>query len=105
MHESNLTAYLYPNGSLEVERLDTQYNILKILLDGRGCLSPFTQANPPHKVLDIATGSGCWAIDMGDEFPEARIIGTDLSPIQPTSCHLMSSSSSMMRAYPLSIVG
>ncbi|MGH2155860.1 hypothetical protein ACQ1ZV_14700, partial [Enterococcus faecalis] len=22
------------------------------------------------------------AIDMGDEFPEARIIGTDLSPIQ-----------------------
>uniref|UniRef100_A0A0D2YEW1 Methyltransferase n=1 Tax=Fusarium oxysporum (strain Fo5176) TaxID=660025 RepID=A0A0D2YEW1_FUSOF len=26
--------------------------------------------------------SGCWAIDMGDEFPEARIIGTDLSPIQ-----------------------
>jgi hypothetical protein len=82
MHESNLTAYLYPNDSLEVERLDTQYNILKILLDGRGCLSPFTQANPPHKVLDIATGSGCWAIDMGDEFPEARIIGTDLSPIQ-----------------------
>ncbi|KAH7246760.1 S-adenosyl-L-methionine-dependent methyltransferase [Fusarium tricinctum] len=81
-HAYRAGSYLYPNDSLEVERLDTQYNILKILLDGRACLSPFTQASPPHKVLDIATGSGCWAIDMGDEFPEARIIGTDLSPIQ-----------------------
>jgi hypothetical protein len=34
-------------------------------------------------VLDIATGTGTWAIEMGDKYPEAEIIGTDLSPIQP----------------------
>ncbi|KAJ4258026.1 hypothetical protein NW762_008164 [Fusarium torreyae] len=55
---------------------------MKILLDERSFLAPFTDDNPPHKVLDIATGSGSWAIDMGDEYSKCRIIGTDLSPIQ-----------------------
>lgn len=34
---------------------------------------------------------GIWAIDIADEFPDAEVIGTDLSPIQPTwvppNCH------------------
>ena len=34
-------------------------------------------------MLDIATGTGDWAIKMGDEFPHTEIIATDLSPIQP----------------------
>ncbi|GJC84323.1 secondary metabolism regulator LAE1 [Colletotrichum liriopes] len=37
----------------------------------------------PQKVLDVGTGTGIWAIDMGDEYPEADVIGIDLSPIQP----------------------
>ncbi|KAH7160510.1 S-adenosyl-L-methionine-dependent methyltransferase [Dactylonectria estremocensis] len=81
-HAYRAGSYYYPNDSLEVERLDSQYDILKILMDGRSYLSPWSQENPPQKVLDIATGSGCWPIDMGDEFPEAQITGTDLSPIQ-----------------------
>ena len=52
-------------------------------MDGRNYFAPFSQENPPKKVLDIATGTGIWAVEMGDEFPEAKIIGTDLSPIQP----------------------
>jgi hypothetical protein len=80
--EANFAAYYYPNDLIEIERLNTQHETLKILLDGRSCLAPFDDENPPRKVLDIATGSGHWAIDLGDEFPEARIIGTDLSPIQ-----------------------
>lgn len=34
-------------------------------------------------ILDIATGTGDWAIKMGDLFPRSEIIATDLSPIQP----------------------
>jgi hypothetical protein len=34
--------------------------------------------------LDIGTGTGDWAIEMGDAYPNATIEGTDLSPIQPT---------------------
>lgn len=67
-----------------MDRLDFQYDILKIVLDGRNYLAPWSQQNPPRKVLDVATGTGSWAIDMGDEFPEADIVGTDLSPIQAT---------------------
>ncbi|KAM5343383.1 hypothetical protein ACJ41O_011920 [Fusarium nematophilum] len=37
-----------------------------------------------RKVLDVATGTGIWAIDFADEFPNVEVIGTDLSPIQPT---------------------
>jgi methylase of polypeptide subunit release factors len=35
-------------------------------------------------VLDLGTGTGIWAIDFADQFPSAIVIGTDLSPIQPT---------------------
>ncbi|MCJ1262518.1 hypothetical protein MMC22_002388 [Lobaria immixta] len=40
--------------------------------------------NKPIKILDIATGTGIWAIEMGDQYPLAEIIGTDLSPTQST---------------------
>lgn len=31
----------------------------------------------------MGTGTGIWAIDVADELPDATVIGTDLSPIQP----------------------
>ncbi|KAL7269389.1 hypothetical protein RUND412_007956 [Rhizina undulata] len=37
----------------------------------------------PHRILDVGSGSGIWAIDMADQYQGAHIIGTDLSPIQP----------------------
>jgi methylase of polypeptide subunit release factors len=36
----------------------------------------------PHRVLDIGTGTGIWAIDMADQYPMAEVIGTELSLIQ-----------------------
>lgn len=38
----------------------------------------------PKTILDVGTGTGIWAIEMGDMFPDAKIIGTDLAPTQPT---------------------
>ncbi|RDW82220.1 hypothetical protein BP6252_03332 [Coleophoma cylindrospora] len=37
----------------------------------------------PKRVLDAGTGTGIWAIDFADQFPDAEVIGSDLSPIQP----------------------
>lgn len=37
----------------------------------------------PSHVLDLGTGTGMWAIDMADKFPEADILGVDLSPVGP----------------------
>ncbi|CAF3528771.1 unnamed protein product [Fusarium graminearum] len=35
------------------------------------------------KVLDVGTGTGIWAIEFADRFPNVEIVGTDLSPCQP----------------------
>ncbi|KXX76222.1 Demethylmenaquinone methyltransferase [Madurella mycetomatis] len=76
-------SYHFPNDEPELERQSNQHYIIKILLDGRNYLAPLSHENPPRKILDIATGTGLWAIEMGDEFPHSTIIGTDLSPVQP----------------------
>ena len=33
----------------------------------------------------LGTGTGIWATDIADKFPDAQVIGTDLSPIAPGS--------------------
>ncbi|KAJ4287420.1 hypothetical protein N0V88_007692 [Collariella sp. IMI 366227] len=40
-------------------------------------------AGEVEKVLDIGTGTGIWAMDMADMYPNTTFIGTDISPIQP----------------------
>ncbi len=36
-----------------------------------------------QRVLDVGTGTGIWAIEFAKTSPTARVIGTDLSAIQP----------------------
>ena len=76
------TAYLFPNDRAEQDRLDFQYEVLKSLFSNRNY---FARLENPQHILDIGTGTGQWAIEMGDEFPDAEIQATDLSPIQPSS--------------------
>lgn len=38
----------------------------------------------PMRILDVGTGTGIWAMEMADKYPESTIIGTDLSPVQPS---------------------
>ncbi|KAF3162278.1 hypothetical protein TWF788_002078 [Orbilia oligospora] len=42
-------------------------------------VTPYSQT----RILDLGTGTGIWSIDMADKYPDAEVIGTDLSPIQP----------------------
>jgi ubiquinone/menaquinone biosynthesis C-methylase UbiE len=35
-------------------------------------------------VLDVGAGAGIWSIEMGDAFPGAEVVGTDIAPTQPT---------------------
>ncbi|KAK7985196.1 S-adenosyl-L-methionine-dependent methyltransferase [Apiospora saccharicola] len=75
--------YLLPNDEAELNRLETdlQHKMWEITLDGNLHLAPIGPS--PQYVLDIATGSGIWAIDLAETYPSAVVIGTDLSPIQP----------------------
>jgi len=75
--------YLYPNDEGENDRLDLQHHIYSLAYGGRLHLCDFDKDKPIHRVLDVGTGTGIWAIDYGDEHPEAMVVGVDLSPIQP----------------------
>jgi metalloendopeptidase OMA1, mitochondrial len=78
-------AYVFPNDSYECERMELQGLVMTELLGGKWFLAPISQEGPPQRMLDIGTGTGIWALEMGDRFPEAKVIGIDLSPIQPTA--------------------
>ncbi|KAL1969669.1 hypothetical protein VTN77DRAFT_8222 [Rasamsonia byssochlamydoides] len=73
--------YLMPNDDVEQDRLDLMHHIFLLLLDGELFAAPIKQ---PQTILDLGTGTGIWAIDIADKFPSARVIGNDLSAIQPS---------------------
>ncbi|CAG8972001.1 hypothetical protein HYALB_00008286 [Hymenoscyphus albidus] len=72
--------YLIPNDETEQDRLDLHHHVFNLAFDGKLVHAPIKN---PSRVLDAGTGTGIWAIDFADQYPEAHIIGSDLSPIQP----------------------
>ena len=66
----------------EQDRLDLTHHTFQLCLDGVLFRAPIT--TKPQHVLDLGTGTGIWAIQFADEYPSAQVIGTDLSPIQPS---------------------
>lgn len=69
-----------PSSDFLTDRLDLDHHTWKLSLDGKHYLAP---VNEPKKVLDLGCGTGIWAIEVADENPGARIVGTDLSAVQP----------------------
>ncbi|KAI5819562.1 methyltransferase [Pyronema omphalodes] len=69
-----------PTDELEQDRLDIHHELMLRLMDGALHLAPLKN---PHRILDIGTGTGIWAVDIAEQYSMAEVIGTDLSPIQP----------------------
>lgn len=74
-------SYPMPNDDSELDRLDLTHQMLRILMRDKLYFAPIS-TDKPIKVLDIGTGTGIWAIELGDELPLAEIVGIDLSPTQ-----------------------
>ena len=72
--------HFLPNDELEQDRMDLTHALMMLLLDNHLYFAPITE---PHRVIDLGTGTGIWAIDFADAHPESQVIGNDLSPIQP----------------------
>ncbi|KAJ3529711.1 hypothetical protein NM208_g9632 [Fusarium decemcellulare] len=79
---SKTTEYWAPNDEQHVEGFDVGHHWITMMLDDKLFLAPIGD-NPQH-ILDVGTGSGIWAIDMADLFPSAHVVGTDISPTQPS---------------------
>ncbi|KAF4303670.1 Methyltransferase type 11 [Botryosphaeria dothidea] len=74
-------AYNFPNDDKEQDRLDMVHHMQILAKGNKLFLSPLS--SPPKRILDVGTGTGIWAIEAGDAYPDAEIVGNDLSPIQP----------------------
>ncbi|KAF8457131.1 methyltransferase LaeA-like protein [Terfezia claveryi] len=83
--------YVLPNDEKEQNRLDLFHHVFRMLLNGDLFTAPVAdRLRAPvgpgmrrPRVLDLGTGTGIWAIDVADEFPNAEVVANDLSPIQP----------------------
>ena len=79
-HSYKAGSYPLPNDEKELDRIDLKHHIMLLLCDGHLHVAPL---HKPRRVLDVGTGTGIWAIEMGEQYPDAEIHGIDLSPVQP----------------------
>ncbi|KAI8262709.1 Secondary metabolism regulator laeA [Colletotrichum sp. SAR 10_98] len=80
-HRLSEGKYYLPNDAREQDRLDIINHLWAIVFDDGFCSCP--KNDGAKRVLDLGTGTGAWAMDYADAYPDAHVIGVDLSPIQP----------------------
>lgn len=66
--------YNFPNDETEQDRLDLNHHVCLIFLNDALHLAPLDE-NKPMRILDVGTGTGIWAMDMGDKYPNAEVVG------------------------------
>ncbi|KAF9346904.1 hypothetical protein BGX34_003545 [Mortierella sp. NVP85] len=89
-HTVDSAPYMLPNDLTESDRLDAQHYLVRFVFKGN-----YNVPLDPHahlKILDVATGTGVWALEMAHEFPKAQVYGVDISAIfpatiKPSNCH------------------
>jgi len=69
-----------PDDDIEFDRLSRQHFEYKKFW-GKNYLGVENFGNP-KKILDMGTGSGIWAYEVAQEYPDAEVIGVDLAPIK-----------------------
>ncbi|KAK5657225.1 hypothetical protein OQA88_3283 [Cercophora sp. LCS_1] len=78
-----LDTYCLPNDEAEQDRLDLTHLLSMRSIGEKLFLAPIDPSSM-RRILDIGTGTGIWAMAMGDEYPGVEIVGNDLSAIQPS---------------------
>ncbi|KAK3338901.1 S-adenosyl-L-methionine-dependent methyltransferase [Neurospora tetraspora] len=72
-----------PNDERHIDAMEIAHHAYTVTMEHRLYRAPLDK-NKVQKVLDVGTGTGLWAIDFADEFPGADVVGTDITPIQPS---------------------
>ncbi|KAK5998338.1 Methyltransferase pytC [Cladobotryum mycophilum] len=74
--------YGLPNDEPEQAREGYKHKLYSdYVLGGKHFLAPI--GNNPQKIVDLGCGAGFWPLDVAELYPSAKIIGSDISPIQP----------------------
>jgi len=80
-HSYHAGSYSFPNDEREQDREDLKHAMFLKLFNRNLHFAPITSIPNPN-VIDLGTGTGIWAIDFADQYPDASVLGIDLSPIQ-----------------------
>ena len=81
-HSYKYGKYPLPNDEMEQDRLDLQSHLFSLTF-GKLFTCPIDIQKSFHNVLDAGTGTGIWAINVGETYPQSHVTGIDLSHIQP----------------------
>ncbi|KAH7240542.1 S-adenosyl-L-methionine-dependent methyltransferase [Fusarium solani] len=73
--------YWGSNDDAQSEAMDVVHHMWTLAQDGKIFQAPISSSI--QRAVDIGCGTGMWAIDFADEFPSCKVVGTDISPIQP----------------------
>jgi ubiquinone/menaquinone biosynthesis C-methylase UbiE len=68
--------YALPADGEEINRLDFQHYMLRFAFQGNFA-APILR---PASILDVGAGTGRWAMEMAQAFPDANVIGLDVKP-------------------------
>lgn len=79
--------YILPKDLGEVNRLDFQHYMLRYALHAN-FLAPITA---PRDILDVGSGTGRWAIQLAQQFPNANVFSLDIEPPQERQSALVES--------------
>ncbi|KAK1826961.1 secondary metabolism regulator LAE1 [Podospora conica] len=80
-HAFRAGKYMLPNDEQEMLRLDLLHEVMTKRIGNRMFLAPI-DGTQVSRILDMGTGTGVWAMEVANSFPNAEVIGNDLSPIQ-----------------------
>ncbi|RGP69230.1 mrna 3 -end-processing yth1 [Fusarium longipes] len=80
--ERGNTDYWGPIDETGRDAMDINHHVLTLLMGDKLHLAPLSE--DIQAAADIGTGTGIWAIEFADKFPNASVVGTDLAPIQPS---------------------
>jgi hypothetical protein len=82
----------FPTDEVSEENEITMHEMCLLLLDDRYYLSPIDESSL-HCIADIGTGHGLWAEGVAERYPDAQVVGMDLTPharnIQPNCSYIL----------------
>ncbi|KAE8162143.1 putative methyltransferase [Aspergillus tamarii] len=82
-HAYRKGVYMLPCDEQEQDRLDIFHKLFTVARVSDGLMYA------PHprngRFLDLGCGTGIWAIDVANKYPDAFVVGVDLAPIQPSN--------------------
>ncbi|KAF5366715.1 hypothetical protein D9758_006471 [Tetrapyrgos nigripes] len=90
-YHTTSSPYPLPLDRPEVQRFNTEHNILRVVMNGNLCVNPLRvvqaladDGRTTKTVVDLATGNGKWMRDMAELFPHVEFYGVDIVPLAPT---------------------